>query len=284
MHERPYDHAHAPSPLPAAWTPKSLLQRRTTSRTMPSVALPIVQLVRFSAEPSDLDPSASVGARFGHDFGKIRVHNNDAPWQLDAAEDRTTDQTPGSPGSTTHPPAPGSEPVSVDRIDIVDGPAGAVAGLPTVRSRNLSAPGPVHGLRVGEDVLVCNIHQIHFHLDSGNSAMLTPKRLIERIAITAGVEDKRAGDDGPSPREVLRPTSDRLVVADAPGRVLSKRDYPYSYQARFTVTVSAPDGRDIARVRYDVGIRKLSEGDVPNKENRIVATAKEDLIRGMALP
>jgi hypothetical protein len=78
---------------------------------------------------------------------------------------------------------------------------------------------------------------------------------------------------------VQRPTADKLVVADAPGRGLTANDYPYIYQAHFTLTVARADGGgDVARIKYDVRIRKQSATDVPNTENRIFATSIEDLV------
>ncbi|MCZ7406263.1 MAG: hypothetical protein O8C67_15230 [Candidatus Methanoperedens sp.] len=43
-------------------------------------------------------------------------------------------------------------------------------------------------------------------------------------------------------------------------------------------------GTNIARIKYDVRIEKQNATDIPNAENRIFATEKEDLVRGATLP
>ncbi len=65
-------------------------------------------------------------------------------------------------------------PLSVDRIDIIDSAAGAINGYPAIMGNSdLNAPGPFNDATTGE---VKNMHQIHFHLDNGSSASLTPSR------------------------------------------------------------------------------------------------------------
>ncbi|MCZ7406262.1 MAG: DUF4157 domain-containing protein [Candidatus Methanoperedens sp.] len=72
-----------------------------------------------------------------------------------------------------HPAAPMLAPLSVDRIDIIGGSAGAIGGFPAILGNaDLNTPGPFNYASTGE---VKNVHQIHFHLDSGNSADLIPK-------------------------------------------------------------------------------------------------------------
>jgi hypothetical protein len=126
---------------------------------------------------------------------------------------------------------------SVNRIDLIGDLTGAVNGLPVVRGRNLSTPGPVQGVRYEDGLLVCYVLQVIFRLDSGDSSDLTPKRLIDRISLAAGITDRKVNaDDGLTARETFRPVSNLLVVADAPGKVLSPRDYPYGYHARLPST------------------------------------------------
>ncbi len=204
-----------------------------------------------------------------------------------------------------HPAAPMLAPLSVDRIDIIDGSAGAIGGFPAILGNaDLNTPGPFNYASTGE---VKNVHQIHFHLDSGNSAGLTPMRVVQGSNWKAGVESKhppdqvlppgtfgppapggfggvRTAPDGPPVHEIQRPSTDKIVVADAPGtRSLSSAQYPYIHKSTFTLTV-AGGGADIARIKYGVRIQKNNATDIPNTENRIFAIEKEDLVRGKSLP
>ncbi|HEX9988836.1 MAG TPA: hypothetical protein VGE45_10225 [Chloroflexia bacterium] len=208
-------------------------------------------------------------------------------------------------GPTTTPTAPPTAPVvTVDRIDIVDSASGAIGGFPAITSGDLNTPGPYNDATTGA---VKNAHQIHFHLDQGDSSMLTPRRELQRSFWAAGIEHKNppdrplppgevgpptpggydgviVGPDGPPPHEIQRPSTDKIVVADAPGaRALVTAQYPYTYRSHFTLIVADSGGRDIAKVTYDVWIEKTSAADVPNTHNSITATSKEDLVRGQSL-
>jgi hypothetical protein len=91
------------------------------------------------------------------------------------------------------------------------------------------------------------------------------------------------GPDGPGAHEVQRPTTDKIVIADAPGAAaLSASQFPFIYRSHFTVTVAA-GSTDVARIRYDVRIEKTNATNVPNVENSIAAVTKEDLVRGRSL-
>jgi hypothetical protein len=179
-------------------------------------------------------------------------------------------------------PAPASP--TVDRITVVDSPTGAIGGYPNIiGNADLNVPGPFNDATTGE----CrNVHQIHFHLDAGDSARLTPTRIWTATATAAGttVLTRTNFPDGPPPHEIQRPGTDRLVVADAVGAVtLPAGNYPFIMTSDFVMTVAA-GGSDVARIRYQVRIHKTSVTDVPNTENRIVATEKRDLVRNQALP
>jgi peptidoglycan hydrolase-like protein with peptidoglycan-binding domain len=204
------------------------------------------------------------------------------------------------------PPTATPMPLSVDRIDVVDSAAGAIGGYPAiVGGADLNAPGPFSNPATGETK---NSHQIHFHLDNGNSASLTPRRELQRTAIIGGISHenppaevlppgvvgppmpggftgRRVGPDGPGGHEIQRPNANTIVVADAPGinRAPTAADYPISYMSHFFLTVE--DGRraPIARIKYDVRIRRTSLANIPNAENQIVATEKKDFVRGRDL-
>jgi peptidoglycan hydrolase-like protein with peptidoglycan-binding domain len=203
------------------------------------------------------------------------------------------------------PPTAVPRTLTVDRIDIVDSPAGAIGGYPDiVGDADLNVPGPFNDAVTGETK---NVHQIHFHLDNGSSADLTPRRELQRSAFRAGVEAKNppdqppagggagppipggfggilVGPDGPPAHEIQRPTADKLVVADAPGSLRTPAaDYPYIYRSHFTLTAEDGRGAPIARIKYDVLIERTSAADVPNTENRIVAVEKKDFVRGKNL-
>lgn len=214
------------------------------------------------------------------------------------------DETGTAPAPVSAPaPAPLPR-VTVDRIDLVQSSSGAIGGYPMSIAGDFNKPGPFNSPTTDG---VSNIHQIKFHLDSGSSAQLTPRREIQRSAWMAGVEHQNpptkplpagvhgppapggfdgvlVGPDGPAPREVQRPTADTIVIADAPGAArLDPGDFPFIYRAHFSLTVASA-GTDVARARYDVRIEKRNEVDVPNTENRLVVVEKEDLVRGAALP
>lgn len=203
------------------------------------------------------------------------------------------------------PPTATPVPLSVDRIDIVDSAAGAIGGYPAiVGNADLNNPGPFNDAATGE---TRNTHQIHFHLDNGNSASLSPRRELQRSAFRAGHENKNPADqplppgvagpptpggftgvlvgpDGPPPHEIQRPTADTIVIADSPGSLRTlPAEYPYIYRSHFTLTVEDARSAPIARIKYDVRIERRNAGDIPNTENQIVATEKRDFVRGRNL-
>jgi hypothetical protein len=93
------------------------------------------------------------------------------------------------------------------------------------------------------------------------------------------------GPDGPPAHEIQRPSTDKIVVADAPGiGALTAGQFPFMYRSHFRLTVADHSGADIARINYDVRIEKRDAADVPNTENRVFATSKEDLVRSRPLP
>jgi peptidoglycan hydrolase-like protein with peptidoglycan-binding domain len=210
-----------------------------------------------------------------------------------------------APGAVPAGPPTGTPPsISVDRIDIVNGAAGAIGGFPAiVGGASLNTPGPFNS-----PTEVKNSLQVHFHLDNGSSADLTPLREIQRTATTAtgtvsnnppdqvlppGVAGPPApggftgvliGNDGPAAHEIQRPTGDTIVVADAPGLSgMVAASYPVTYRAHFILTMGDPRGAPIARANYDVLIDKRSATEVPNTENRVVTTAKKDFVRSKDL-
>jgi peptidoglycan hydrolase-like protein with peptidoglycan-binding domain len=204
------------------------------------------------------------------------------------------------------PPTASPVPLSVDKIDVIDSGVGAIGGYPPiVGGASLNTPGPFSDPVTGETK---NSLQIHFHLDHGNSASLTPRRELQRTAIAHGATHEnppaqvlppgvfgppipggfsglRVGPDGPAPHEIQRPTADKIVIADAPGinRAPTAADYPISYQAHFFLTVEDARNAPIARIKYDVLIRRTSLANIPNAENRVVATEKKDFVRGRNL-
>ncbi len=204
------------------------------------------------------------------------------------------------------PPTATPTPLSVDRIDVVNSAAGAIGGYPPiVGGASLNTPGPFSDPATGETK---NSHQIHFHLDNGNSASLTPRRELQRTAIVRGTSHEnpptqvlppgvagppipggftgiRVGPDGPPAHEIQRPTADTIVVADAPGinRAPTAADYPISYRSHFFLTVEDVRRAPIARINYDVHIRRTGLANIPNADNRIVATEKKDFVRGKNL-
>ena len=234
--------------------------------------------------------SHALGQRRGHDFGRIAVDQSG----------------PAAPVATPPAPAPAAAAprVTVDRIDFVQSSSGAIGGYPAVTSGDLNTPGPFNSPTTDG---VSNVHQIKFHLDSGTSARLTPRREIQRSAWLAGVEHQNpptqalppgvsgppapggfdgvlVGPDGPAAHEVQRPSADTIVIADAPGAArLDTADFPFIYRSHFSITV-ASGGVEVARARYDVRIEKKNLVDVPNTENRLVVVEKEDLVRGASLP
>jgi len=96
-------------------------------------------------------------------------------------------------------------------------------------------------------------------------------------------------NDGPAAHEIQRPDAQTIVVADAPGLGttppggLTAAQYPVTYRAHFIVTMNDARNAPIARANYDVLIDKRAPGEVPNTENRVVATDKRDFVRGKTL-
>lgn len=224
------------------------------------------------------------------------------------ALDRLANQP--EPNRTTPGPVPGGPPtgtppaVSVDRIDLVTGAAGAIGGFPAiVGGASLNTPGPFNSTTE-----VKNSLQVHFHLDNGSSAALTPVREIQRTATLAGgtvlnnppdqvlppgvVGPPAPGgftgvliaNDGPAAHEIQRPTADTIVIADAPGlQGMVTASYPVTYMAHFILTLNDATNAPIARANFDVRIDKRTETEVPNTENRAFITAKRDFVRGKNL-
>ncbi len=214
------------------------------------------------------------------------------------------------PNRTTPGPVPAGPPtgappsVSVDRIDLVNSGAGAIGGFPAILGgASLNTPGTFNS-----PTEVKNSLQVHFHVDHGSSAGLTPVREIQRTATLAagvvlnnppdqvlppGVAGPPApggftgvliGNDGPAAHEIQRPNAHSIVVADAPGLAgLVAASYPVTYRAHFILTLNDARNAPIARVNFDVLIDKRSAAEVPNTENRAVVTAKKDLVRGKDL-
>lgn len=229
---------------------------------------------------------------------------------VDRAEVR--DQAAGSgsaaPTPTPTTPAPAASASTapatptVDGIDLVNTPTGAISGYTRITSGDLNTPGPFNNPTTKG---VSHPLQVHFHLGSGDSSALVPRREIQRTSTfgtttslnppdkpapggigpptPGGFEGVVTGPDGPSSHEIKRPTTDKIVVADAPGfATLPTGSFPATYKAHFSVTVAA-GSTDIASVNYDVLIEKRSPTDVPNKENRSFITGKNDLVRGQSL-
>lgn len=192
----------------------------------------------------------------------------------------------------------------MDRIDVITSPAGAVTGYPGITSGDLNVPGPFNDPATHA---VNNVHQIHFHVDSGTSTDLTPRREIQRSAWRAGAETQNppsrplppgaagpptpggfsgviVGPDGPGAHEIRRPSNDLLSVADAPGAgSLTAAQCPYIYRSHFAVTVADAAGTDIAQAKYDVEIEKRTPTEVPNTKNTITPVEKTDLVHGRSL-
>lgn len=186
------------------------------------------------------------------------------------------------------PPPPDWQP-AVDRIDIIDSPSGAVGCFgPILGDSNLNQPGPFNNPSTdnkypfyGE---VTNVHQVHFHLDRGQSSQLIPERFIDATYSYAWYKSPRTGPDGPPAREICRPSKDKLAVADPPGQwALSDSSYPFKLKAHFYLIVSDKSGHRIAQVEYNVDIEKTDKNNVPNKVNRISPTKKRDLVRNRDL-
>jgi hypothetical protein len=174
---------------------------------------------------------------------------------------------------------------TVDQITVVDTPTGAIGGYgDIVGNSDLNVPGPFNDPATGE---VTNSHQIHFHLDAGSSSDLTPMRWVTSDTVTAGgnvIHTSTGFRDGPGEHEIQKPSSDKVVVADAPGiSALDASHYPFVFDADFELKVVA-GGADIARITYKVKINKASASDIPNTENRITPIEKKDLVRNQVLP
>jgi len=211
------------------------------------------------------------------------------------------DQSAGSGSGSGVRSGPSTTGPTVDRIDLVNTTAGAITSYAPISSGDLNTPGPFNSANGVNHAL-----QVHFHLDKGDSSTLTPRREIQRTATAGGrtsmnPPDRLAtggigppapggfggvlmGPDGPGAHEIRRPSKDKIVVADAPGLFpIAANAFPVTYKAHFTVTIASGTA-DIARIKYDVVIDKRTSTEVPNTENRSLATAKEDLVRARPLP
>ena len=178
---------------------------------------------------------------------------------------------------------------AIDRIDIIDSPSGAVGCFgPIMGDSNLNNPGPFNNRSTdvkypyyGE---VTNVHQVHFHLDRGESSRLIPERFIDATYSHAWIQRPWNGPDGPQPFEICRPSLNKLAVADGPGKKwLDDLSYPFKLNAHFYLMVSDMLGHRVAQVEYNVEIEKTNKNNIPNEVNRIYPTKKRDLIRNRDL-
>jgi thiol-disulfide isomerase/thioredoxin len=203
-------------------------------------------------------------------------------------------------------PAPSmNSPLTVDRIDIINSKEGAIKGFEDIEGdANLNRPG-----RFETNKELKNVHQIHFHLDQGSSSQVLPHRCFVMVQGTEGgqpivLPDKGpvgplamcAGNtgDGPEENEVKRPSTDTIVVADAPGPRHYGIEYPYYFDVDFTagleVNIQASNymppaavslDLTIAFVRYKVEIRKENAGDPGT--NKVTKLSAVDLVRNQQL-
>ena len=288
-------------------------QQRSRSSSMLTRALqnarvpPHVDTVPVTPSRPRADVWSTAMASGGRDFSGVPVKAAKPSAATGAIAEIDPIHFQSGPAKTPAPAKPASTPavaLSVDKIDIVDSATGAIGGYPAITSGDLNAPGPFNSTATGG---VNNVHQIHVHLDNGSSASLTPTRIVRGSNWLNGVELKHPADqvmpageagppkaggfggvmdapDGPAAHEIKRPTTDKLVVADAPGiGRLAASHYPYVHKSTFSLTVSASSGAAIASIRYGVRISKKTATDIPNTENAITSIEKKDLVRGKAL-
>lgn len=288
----------------------ALLQNRAATSHAPSDS-PHTGLLSQHKVGNSISPAWAIRQEMepsiGHDFSSVRI-NAEQIAQGSVAQTagnfRFQSAAPAKGGAAAKPVPPPAPALSVDKIDIVDSAAGAIGGYPAITSGNLNAPGPFNNTTNGG---VNNVHQIHFHLDNGNSTSLTPTRIVRGSNWLAGVEIKHPADevmppgmagpptpggfggmmdapDGPGAHEIKRPATDKIVVADAPGITrLAPSQYPYLHQSTFSLTMAGPSGSKIASIRYGVRISKINAADVPNTANAITSIEKKDLVRGKTL-
>jgi hypothetical protein len=161
----------------------------------------------------------------------------------------------------------------VDRVELVTTSGGAVGGYPDKEDlcdASLNRPEPFNDtFSLGS---VANVHQVQFHLSQGSPTDLRAVRVVNRTATGRGQTlPGKAGNDGP-PLHEYQFTSDRLVVADAPGwcRTLKESDFPVTYSADFSVYAFDPlNNRVVASISYHVEISKThySQHDPLNTVN-----------------
>src|SRR2546421_8455386 len=82
--------------------------------------------------------------RFSFDFSKVPVHSKNRELMHGTEEVETTDRTDGPKAEAPKREPIMSVPVSVDRIDIIDSPKGAIGGFPPTRGGDLNVPGPLN--------------------------------------------------------------------------------------------------------------------------------------------
>jgi hypothetical protein len=271
----------------------------TASRRIPKAAPSQATALGTYASGSNLAAHPTAASSPG--FADVPIRHSSATAAVAGA---VNDQSPPAGGGSASPSVPPvALPPRISSINIVDSPAGAISGYTAITSGDLNTPGPYNHPSNGG---VSNVHQVHFTLSQGDSAAVTPRREIQRSAWYAGAEQrnpadqpaapgsgggatpggfggKLVGPDGPAAHEVKRPTTDKIVVADAPGAAaIGTANFPFIYRSHFSVTL-ATAGVDFARISYDVRIEKKDKANVPNVENSVAAVDKADLIVGRSL-
>ena len=288
------------------FAPLTVSSKTALSRTETSFPPPPARTAR--------NPSSSGQTAPSWDFGQVPLfQRNGAPDIGDSSGSarglQIVDQSQPVAAPAASLPAAPAVPLNVptvNRIDLVNSAAGAIKGFHAVELADLNKPGPFNDPKTKG---VAHALQVHFHLDKGKSSALSARREIQRTYTVAGFTHKNPPDrpaadggspesggfegvasrpDGPGTHETLRPSADKIVVADAPslGPAREKPDplpadqFPLIFKAHFTVTLAA-GATDVARVEYDVLINKASPDNVPNVENRSFVTRKEDLVRSI---
>ncbi|HVF91216.1 MAG TPA: hypothetical protein VNH22_14210 [Blastocatellia bacterium] len=222
---------------------------------------------RPAAAPTLIDPGR------GHDFSRVpvfatgpyRPNDETPPGQPDAQADgpQSKGGAPQADINLGEENNPRSTTPVVDKVELVTDEAGAVGGYAEdlTCSASLNSPGPFNDTWGRGSI--ANVHQVQFHMARGRSDDLRAVRVVNRTANAFGKPWTKNGNDGP-PLHELQYTTDKMVVADAPGwcMPMPENAFPIDYKADFSTYAYDPLTRKIvASISYHVEISKTHFSD-----------------------